>query len=275
MPHEEFTDEYIEHVWRTYMTTGQPPPEAHPRWFEATTIRKIARALPKEPRCRACYYPFEGLGGQITKRLLGIERSRLSPHLCNVCERFATEYAGGAEIEMSIMFADIRGSTALAEDMRPAEYSAIIQRFYRATTGAIFKHNGMVEKLIGDEVTGLFVPGFAGPDHPAVAVDAARAILAATGHEDPDGPWVPVGVGIHTGVAYLGTVKSEGGIVDIAALGDTPNTAARLSSLAGAGEVLISDATREGAGLDVTGLREQKLELKGRSEPLDAWTIAL
>jgi adenylate cyclase len=259
-------------MWRIYMTTGKLPDDVDNRWH-APLLRPLIRRLPTEPRCLVCYYPFEGLGGQLASRLLGIKRSRLNPNLCNACEMLAEAYQGGAEIEMSMLFADVRGSTAMAEKMSPTDFSRLIDRFYKAATRQIFAANGMVEKIIGDEVTGFFVPGFAGDDHPLVAVETARAILKATGHRAVSGPWAPVGIGVHTGLAFVGAVSTENGAADITILGDAVNTAARLASLAQAGEVIASDEAIRAAGLSTAGMEARRLQLRGRSEPVDAWAL--
>jgi adenylate cyclase len=157
--------------------------------------------------------------------------------------------------------------------MAPADFGRLINRFFYAATRELFKSNGMVEKLIGDAVTGFFVPGIAGPEHARMAVVAAQSILRATGHGDPEGPWVPVGVGVHTGNAYVGAVSSGGGASDISVLGDTANTGARLASLAGPGEVVLSEATRAAAGLEPEGIEPRELQLRGRQAPVAAWVI--
>ena len=262
-------------VWRTYMTTGTVPTEVPAFWFESKILRPFVRRLPADPRCRFCSYPFHGIGGRLARLLLGIQPSRLNPQLCNVCERFAQRFQGGAEVEASFLFVDVRGSTRLAEQMGPRDFSALINRFYHTVSKELFSHNAMIEKLIGDAVTGFFVPGFAGPDHPRVAVETARSILEATGHANPEGPWVPVGAGVHTGTAYIGSVTSAEGLVDIAVLGDSVNVAARLASLAQAGEVVLSEEVRQAAGISPEGMESRHMELKGRSEPVDIWALSV
>jgi len=129
--------------------------------------------------------------------------------------------------------------------------------------------NAFIDKLVGDEVTALFIPGYAGKDHARKAVEAGRALLQVTGHGNPGGPWVPVGVGVHTGVAWVGSIVGAGGEgADFTALGDNVNVAARLASNAGAGEVLVSDAAMAASGLDLGKLEPRQLELKGKSEPI-------
>jgi adenylate cyclase len=264
----------IEEIWRAYLTTGQVPDHIHAPWYRSKRVSSLYRRLPSNPRCRVCHFPFQGIGGAVMRHAFGIVPSRLNPQLCNDCERFAMDYQGGTEIELSILFADVRGSTQLAENMKPAEFSRLINRYYNAATKVLFKTNAMVEKLIGDAVTGFYTPGLAGPDHAKVAIDAAREILRSTGHDQSQDPWIPVGIGVHTGLAYVGAVNSDDGVADIAVLGDTANIGARLASLAGVGEIFISQATAQSAGLDASGVEIRKLILKGRTEPIEAWILS-
>lgn len=192
-----------------------------------------------------------------------------------MCERFATEYHGGVELEISMLFVDVRGSTRMAESTSPENYSKLIKRFYRTATEILYRNYGFVEKLLGDEVVGFFVPGFAGPDHAGVAVDAGKQIMKALGYKEVSKPWIPAGMGINTGVAYVGSVHTEGGVSNIAILGDAVNTTARLASLAEAGEILIGERTRQAAGLDVTEMTSQTLQLKGKSQDVVAWTLRM
>jgi len=174
-----------------------------------------------------------------------------------------------------MLFADVRGSTSLAQATSTAEYKALIQRFYRATSDVLVHHNAMVNRLMGDQVIGLFAPRFAGTGHAHVAITAALDILRATGHADPAGPWVPVGIGIHTGLAYVGAVGSVSGVNEIAVLGNAPNLAARLSGQAKAGEVLVSEDAALSAGLNQDGLERRSLDLKGIGEPTVARVLRL
>jgi adenylate cyclase len=131
----------------------------------------------------------------------------------------------------------------------------------------------MIDKLAGDEVSGYYVPGIAGEEYAQLSVKAAQDLLKVTGHADPEGPWAPVGVGIHTGVAYFGAVGSRDDMVELTALGDAVNIAARLGSEAGAGEVVISNETAQKAGVDTSVLEKRTVELKGKSEPMDVWVM--
>jgi adenylate cyclase len=141
-----------------------------------------------------------------------------------------------------------------------------MDRFYRLGSRVLIGSDAMVDRLLGDEVVGLFVPGMAGKGHARLAVEAARELLELTGHREAEGPWLPVGIGVHTGPAYVGVVGgSEGEPQDFTALGDNVNITARLASLAAAGEVLVTEAACEAAGLGGEPLESQQVELKGKS----------
>ena len=163
----------------------------------------------------------------------------------------------------------------MAEKLSPEEFSKKINRFYRAVTEIFYRNYGWVQKLQGDEVGGFFIPGYAGPGFASTAVKAGRQALKALGYNSSAGPWIQAGAGIHTGIAYIGTVTTSSGASDISVLGDTVNTAARLTSQAAPGEIIISDATRKAAGLSPDKLEHRKRTLKGKSGELDAWAIKL
>ncbi|HEX6508209.1 MAG TPA: adenylate/guanylate cyclase domain-containing protein [Chloroflexota bacterium] len=228
--------------------------------------------LPSPPRCKLCNMPFRGVGGAIIQVFAGKRPSVMNPHLCNTCETYARTHPGGAEVALTMLFADIRGSTALAESLGTTAFTAVIDRFYRAATDVLFRTDAMINRLLGDEIVALFLPGYVGKDHASQAVKTAQALLRATGHGEPDGPWVPVGAGIHTGRAFVGTVGTPGSATDFTALGDDVNLTARLAAAAGAGEILVSDATR-GAALLSTDLEQRRLAVKGKSEPIDVWVV--
>lgn len=260
-------------VWRTYLTTGGTVKGMQLPWFERPFFRPIFRALPTEPRCQICYIPFSGIGGFISKRLLDVKPSNMNPHMCDVCERFAERFPGGTELEISILFADIRGSTPLAEKMENREYSKLIHRFYVAGTKALYSNNALIEKFMGDGLTAFFSPAFAGSNHASTAIKAGREILRATGHGAGKTPWIPVGVGINTGVAFIGSMKMEGGRPDITILGDVVNTTSRLCSQAATGELLVGKGAMEMSGLSKEEHESRKLSLKGKQETVEAWSI--
>ena len=184
---------------------------------------------------------------------------------------FAKRYPGGAELEISMLFVDVRGSTGMAEGMSPASFGQLMNRFYKAATDVLIRTDAVIDKLVGDEVIGLYLPLFTGPNHARPAVLAAKELLVATGHAEAEGPWLPIGIGVHTGLAFVGTVGgAEGTVTDITALGDNVNVTARLAAVAAPGEALISEAAYAAGGVDFGELVSRQLELKGKSAPIAA-----
>jgi adenylate cyclase len=253
---------YLTGEWRTSF------PDELKRWQRFLNLQqKLYALLPSDPHCHECGVPMEGIGGSAL-RFMGSAPSSFSPKLCSACEKSARHYEVGAEVELTMIFADVRDSTPLAESKGTMGFKEIIQRFYKETSKVLIEHNAMVNRLMGDQVIALFVPRFAGKDHAKVAVHAAQELLRVTGHADAHGPWVPVGAGIHTGTAYVGAVGAAEGVTEIAVLGSAANMCARLSSKAAAGEILISEDSMKSGNLDVMDLESRLLELKGVSQPV-------
>lgn len=246
-----------EGYWRAILTGEHPGLRRGRHWLGL---------LPTSPRCKFCNAPFAG-PFVLLMGLLGKRPSPRNPRFCGDCLTKAP--LGGAEIELSLLFADVRGSTSLAEHLRPSEFAARMNRFYQAGTDVLIRTDALIDKFMGDEVIGLYVPGFAGPAHARLALQAAQELLRATGHGDSDGPWLPIGIGVHTGIAYVGAVGSEHAVSDVTVLGDAANVAARLASAAGPGEIFMSASSCKAAGVDLRVHAQRHLELKGRSEPVE------
>jgi adenylate cyclase len=253
-----------EEWWRGVLTGVNPA-------LPARLLRNVFRVIPNGPRCKFCNGPYYGIGGAIF-RMIGKGPSSLTPQLCNQCYGFTNQHLGGTEIELTMLFADVRGSTPLAESMSPMAYSKLISRFFAVASQIFIRSDALLNRLVGDQVIGLYVPGFAGPNHRGKAINAARELLHETGHDTSDGPWLPIGVGVHTGVAFLGSVGSNDQAVDIAFLGDPPNTAARLSSSAATGQILISDDAYV-PGLNLESLEKRQLILKGKSNAVNVYVM--
>ena len=180
---------------------------------------------------------------------------------------FCEEYPGGTEVELSMLFVDVRGSTSLAEKMSPSSYGRLINRFYKAATDVLIRTDAFIDQFVGDEAVGLYFPLFTGPNHTRAAVLAAQELLCVMGYGGKQEPWIPVGVGVHTGNVFFGTISgSEGSVTDVAAMGDNVNTTARIASKAAPGEALISDVAYASSGLELGDLEQRQLELKGKSD---------
>src|SRR5690349_11285080 len=87
-------------------------------WFNTSAfdvdkrLRRLNRRLPRDPRCKFCNAPFEGVGGVLVRAVFGKRRSQLNPNYCNMCDEASRRFPGGAEVRMSMLFIDVRGSTA-------------------------------------------------------------------------------------------------------------------------------------------------------------------
>lgn len=255
------TDPTNEPLWRA-LWTGVPPLPTHRK-------RRILAHLPSNPRCRICLAPFEGVGGRLMG-WLGIRPSAKNPNFCGICDGFARTHPGGAEVDLALVFADLRGSTSLAEQMSAQEFRRKIDGFYLAATEALIQADAFVDRLVGDQVVGLFMAGMAGPAYARRAVEAARRLVATVARRAE----LPVGAGVHTGTAYVGTMEGLAGVErDIAAVGDAVNTTARLASAAGPGEVLVSREAAAAAGIEVAGLEARQLTLKGKSQAQGVYVL--
>ncbi len=253
-----FKVDTVDEMWHKNLTEGN---------IRMKKYRHIYGRLPSNPRCVNCHRPFEGIGGALLRRLQGVQKSDKNPRMCNGCYSFTSQFPGGAEIELTMLFVEVRGSTTIAEKMDTLEFSRLMNRFYEAAINVLVRANAFIDKLVGDEVTALFIPGFAGEEHARVGVEAGQKLLRVTGHGDPGGPWVPVGVGVHTGAAWVGSIAgASGAAADFTALGDNVNIAARLASKAGQGEVIASEATMNAALIETGELEKRELELKGKSD---------
>ncbi len=250
-----------EAFWREYLTRGDAMEKR---------ARRLLRLLPHGPRCKLCAAPFAGPSAPVM-RAIGKRPAYKNPNVCSSCFDFMEQHHGGAVIDGSYLFADIRGSTSIAEGMAAADFRALIDRFYKVASQVVFDHDGGVDKFVGDEIVAFYFPLMSGPRYAAAAIDTATALLHATGHDDRGGPWVPVGVGVATGPAWVGAVGDERH-TDLTALGDNVNIAARLGAAAHAGEVLMTVETALAAGVD-PGLERRSLDLKGKSTPTEVVSL--
>jgi adenylate cyclase len=230
--------------------------------------RRFWRMLPGTPRCELCHGPLAGPLMPVF-RLMGKTPWRNNPHYCRWCFRSIVKNRGGAEIETTLLFADVRGSTEIAERLSPQVFRQLMGRFFEVASDVLVSHEAIVDKFVGDEVVAIFIPALTG-NHAAQAVDAGLGLLRATGH--PDHPWLPIGVGVNTGIAYVGAMGS-GENVEMTAMGDAVNVAARLGGSAGGGELLVSGATAAAAGIEQQPAERRRLTLRGKSEPTDVLVL--
>lgn len=243
-------------LWRTIFADGHP---------DLSAQQKFHGKLPTDPRCRLCSAPFAGLGG-LYMRFRGKKQSSRNEHYCNACDGFLDTFPGGAEVEMSVLFADIRNSTSFAEAAGPQAASERVNSFLNSSTKTITDNDGFILAFYGDCVVAVWPPGFSGPDHAAKAVKTAGEIAAQAG---TGAEAVPVGVGVHCGEVYIGTVQAAQGLFrDVSIFGVEVNVTARLAAIAGAGEAIASGDILGKAGRKNTALTSH--DLKGISRPVEA-----
>lgn len=224
---------------------------------------RVVHRVPSSPRCAICGAPYAGIGGRLLGPF-GYAPSRKNPRMCARCFELAP--IGGEEMEVGILFADIRGFTALAETQAPDEVAAHLNRFY-AMAVEILCRRAIVDKLVGDEVMALYLPGlFSGEPADHMLEDAEELMRAAQS-------WVDIGIGLDLGKAFVGNVGA-GDVKDFTAIGDVVNTASRLQSAATSGEIILSLRVAT-ATTSPPPTTRRDLTLKGKAEPEPVLVLTL
>ena len=248
--------EFSSEQWGRLLTDGHAP---------LVKMRHVFRYLPSEPRCKGCNNPFGGVGGRVFA-VAGFRPSRKNPNLCSRCCDAVPP--GGAEVDIAVLFADVRGSTGLGERVVAADFAALLNRFYIAATRTLLRHDAVIDKLIGDEVMAFFVQGISGPQYRRRAVQAGMELLHAVGYGTAEGPWLELGAAVNAGVAYVGNVGEA--VVDFTALGDTVNVAARMQQGAAGGELLVAGGVADELGAHAP---QRTLVLRGHEQPIEAFVL--
>ncbi len=246
MPQDANTD--VEQLWRTVLTEGH---------------RSRLAVFPGGPRCLGCQVPVGGLGGTVLHPFGKGIPSRKNPNFCNLCDDVLPR--GGAEVDIAVLFADVRGSTALGEKLGPRAFADLMNRFYDTATHALVEHNAMIDKMLGDEVMALFLPVIG--EHRLQCVLAAEHLLRGLGYGRNAEPWLDVGISVHAGPAYVGKIGTEG-VSDFTALGDTINTAARLQAEAKPGQIIISEDLYRDVADRYPNVERRVLNVRGRDEAI-------
>lgn len=243
-------------LWNTVLTDGHE---------SLVRARRLFRHLPSAPRCKLCSNPFGGPVGRALA-LVGFSPSRKNPNLCSRCCDALPP--GGTEVDVAVLFADVRNSTGLGQLGKAADFAAHLNRFYVAATETLLRHDAVIDKLIGDEVMAFFVRGISGAQYRQHAVRAGVDLLKAVGYGSAEGPWVELGVAVNAGVAYVGNVG--GPVVDFTALGHPINVAARMQQHAAGGELLVASGVADEL---VAGKQRRELNLRGHAQPVDAFVL--
>ncbi|MDD5308298.1 MAG: adenylate/guanylate cyclase domain-containing protein [Deltaproteobacteria bacterium] len=184
---------------------------------------------------------------------------------------------GGENRVATVLFADIRGFTSMSENMEASEVLQMLNEYFEIMVEIVFKHDGTVDKFVGDEIMVLWGAPIAHPDDPARAVRAAlemqHALIGfnAMRASEGQGP-IHIGIGINTGelvVGYIGSSRT----MSYSVIGDSVNVAARLCSAAKAGEVVITEDTYELVKDEFETVMLEPLRAKGKAKPLKVFSV--
>ena len=223
--------------------------------------------------CKGCWQNMHmpvALRGplSIPFRVVGLKPSRMNPNLCTFCELMFSKVMRATKItiDATILFADLRAYTRLSQDLSPAEMGGLLDIFYDECAAAIWDHDGLLNKTIGDAVMAVFNFPVKHDDHARQALAAAREMqqrIAARRAEA--GLDFGVGIGLHCGELSFGEFGRSHR--DLTAIGTVVNTAARLQGAAEPGEILVTEAIAERVGDDLKGSVARPYELKGFDKP--------
>lgn len=216
-------------------------------------------------------------------RICGITQSKMNPNICTICERSFRYVKKERHVSVgaTILFADIRGYTDLTERMDHVAVSELVSTFQGRCAEAIWAHDGIVNKQMGDGLMAIFNFPIKNERHASAAVAAAIEIQKrcksaldklAAGSSDLLRGRLGVGVGVHTGTVEIGEFSTFRS--DFTAIGSPVNMAARLESEAAAGEIVVSPEVAVEVGEHMMLATTRVARLKGFEEPVTVHVLA-
>jgi class 3 adenylate cyclase len=183
---------------------------------------------------------------------------------------------GGRRVDITVLFADIRGYTSFSEQLgSPELLVAVLNRYLAAAADAVLDEEGTVDKFLGDAVMAWFNAPILQPDHTLRAIRAALRIRGAVERlhsELPPAEHLSFGVGLHYGDATLGLIGTEKRL-EYTAIGDSVNTAKRIQENAGHGQIVISEAAYERVRDHVLVEPMEAMQVKGKREPIPVYRV--
>ncbi|HWP04004.1 MAG TPA: adenylate/guanylate cyclase domain-containing protein [Gemmatimonadaceae bacterium] len=248
-------------------------------------VDSVERSRPVEDEDLEFLVAFAGIGAVAVDNIRFAEQVRrdalvrgnferfFTPH---VAERIASGaadlYLGGERRRVAVLFADIRGFTALASRLSPDETARLLNEYFTEMAECVFRFGGTLDKFIGDEVMAQWGAPLSEPDDADRALDAALAMLAAL--DQLNDRWLAqgkqalqIGIGINYGEAFAGFLGSERRL-EYTVIGDVVNTAKRLCTAAEGGQILVSDAFRKALTRPRSFVEHGRVVLPGRGEPV-------
>ena len=184
---------------------------------------------------------------------------------------------GGEKRIVAVLFSDIRGFTALSESMRPDDMASLLTEYFTQMVDCVFRHDGTLDKFIGDAVMAQWGAPIGGPDDADKAMSAAMEMIQeldklnvtwrAAGR-----PELQIGVGLNFGEAFAGNIGSERRL-EFTVIGDTVNTAKRLCDQAGKGDILLSNDFRLALHHAPPVAECPPMVLKNKSQPVMVYRV--
>ena len=182
---------------------------------------------------------------------------------------------GGTESDITILFSDIRGFTSMSEKLSPTEIVKLLNKYFKSMIDVVFKYNGTLDKIVGDELMVLYGVPLKSEDDTDNAVKTAikmfqsldkfNEVIIKEGYKP-----FKIGIGINKGKAVSGNIGSEQQM-NYTVIGDTINLGARLCSHAKSGEILISSSVKDVISDDYAFKKIPSIEVKGKSKPIEVW----
>ncbi|MDB4888028.1 MAG: adenylyl cyclase class-3/4/guanylyl cyclase [Gemmatimonadetes bacterium] len=184
---------------------------------------------------------------------------------------------GGEKRQVVVLFSDIRGFTALSETMNPDAMASLLTEYFTEMVECVFRHDGTLDKFIGDAVMAQWGAPLGNPDDAdramRAAVEMMRELRALNARWLSEGrPTLEIGIGLNTGEAFAGNIGSERRL-EFTVIGDVVNTASRLCKVAGPGEIIISDEMRRALGSPPVLDELPPIDLKGKSHPVPIFRV--
>lgn len=226
--------------------------------------------------CRNCGFNLAAASDTIQARLADLEKTT-PPQLQKKILTRREETEGERKL-VTVLFADIVGSTALAEKLDPEDWGGIVSGAHRCVTQAIFRYEGTIAQLLGDGVLAFFGAPIAHEDDPVRAVNAALDILASIGDyarelaAKKQVESFQMRVGLNTGLVVVGNIGSDLH-VEYLAVGDTVNLAARMQSAADPNTILVSQNTARWAKHAFNLESKGEIEIKGKTKPVPVFRV--
>jgi len=182
---------------------------------------------------------------------------------------------GGKRVDITVLFADIRGFTTFSESKQPEELVAVLNRYLAAMAEAVLAQEGTIDKFLGDAIMAWYNAPIQQEDHTLRAVKSAlllRATVENMYKELPDDLHLAFGVGIHYGDAVLGLIGTDRRL-EYTAISDTVNTAKRIQENSAKNQILISKEAYKRVENEVLAKLHKSMPVKGKSQPLEVYEV--